>query len=273
MSTKNLIENNSGYWRAERLLQLLTEFGVNEHIDAGHEIIQRRRTVDFFVAPGTISARIQDERGHPVRVRLSLEAIADQLWPVIFNELSQSALYLAKLLCAQLPLETEQVFQRAGSFLFPTSAKELALQCECTAPNTGCKHSAALYLLASNQFVSDPFSLLTWRGRAREQAMAELRRVRQNLRASLQDSASVGSYQLLPSQPATPLSESMTHFWSSGARLQELKYTIKADELPASLLRRLDSIPVGDLQTGVELALEDAYAHVARRAQSLGLGL
>ena len=271
--SRETLEKHSGYWRAERLLAVLAEFGITDSIDAGHEIIQKRRAIDFFIAPGTISARIQDDRAQPVRVRLQLEVIPDRTWPVIFSELAGKALYLAKLLCADLPIETEQVFELAGAPLFPGTANELTLICECSPPNTGCRHAAALYLLASNHFVNDPFSLLTWRGRARDQVLAELRRIRQSLKQNANQASGYGSYQLLPSFPSIPLSDSLERYWSAGERLNDLTYSIKADELPAALLRRLDAIPVGDLQTPTELALEDAYAHVARRAQSLGLGM
>jgi len=70
-----------------------------------------------------------------------------------------------------------------------------------------------------------------------------------------------------------PLKSQARAFWKLGEPAKELHYSIRADELPASLLRRLDPLPLGGFEADLGAEFEEMYAKVARRAQAFGLGL
>ena len=55
--------------------------------------------------------------------------------------------------------------------------------------------------------------------------------------------------------------------------LQQLSYDIRADELPAALLKRMEPAPLDGVDIDADRALEEAYVQVARRAQAFGLGM
>ena len=50
-----------------------------------------------------------------------------------------------------------------------------------------------------------------------------------------------------------------------------ISYQIKADELPAATLKRLDAMPLLGIEEHVESKVEAAYEKIARLAQSYGL--
>ena len=80
-----------------------------------------------------------------------------------------------------------------------------------------CKHLAAVFYLLAEAFDDDPFGMLAWRGRGRDELLASLRA------GSAPDSAE-------PPGPVTnvtdpPLAECLDGFWSPGlspARLRAM---------------------------------------------------
>jgi uncharacterized Zn finger protein len=81
-------------------------------------------------------------------------------------------LYRAALLAGEIPHELVELFDELELPLFPS---ELDLECSCPDWGKPCKHvSAVLYVLAE-AFDDDPFLVLAWRGRGREELLAALR--------------------------------------------------------------------------------------------------
>jgi hypothetical protein len=57
---------------------------------------------------------------------------------------------------------------------FPATARELSLDCFCPDYAFPCKHLAATFYLLAESFDDDPFAILAWRGREREDLLANL---------------------------------------------------------------------------------------------------
>src|SRR4029077_16506972 len=62
--------------------------------------------------------------------------------------------------------------------LFPAAAGELSMNCSCPDWEVPCKHIAAAFYLLAEAFDDDPFTILAWRGREREDLLASLHAVR-----------------------------------------------------------------------------------------------
>ena len=255
-------------WISDRLRLVAEKIGIAELLDEATLLLQRRRTTDYIIAPGSIVGRIQDERATPFRARLALPVVEEQLWEPISAALAKRAWFLAGLLSGYAPQEIGHVFLRHETVLLPDEGSLYELSCECKAVN--CVHQAALLLLTIDHFMNDPFSLFAFRGRQREMLIADIRRQRLELRKQKMRGEHRGG-QLATYERAPDLEDTLAYYWDSGTQLEEISYSIRADELPASIIRRLDPIPLGDLQTEAELLFEEIYAQVARRAQALGL--
>ena len=74
-------------------------------------------------------------------------------------------------------------------------------------------------------------------------------------------------------QPTPLLSDSLDSFWKMKPEAAQIHYHIKADELPASILKWLEPLPLRGIEEAIDRKLEECYAKVARLAQSYGLGL
>ncbi len=256
-------------WISDRLRSVGEQFDIASFLDEATTLLQRRRTIDFVISAGSIVGRIQDDRPVPYRARLGLKVIEEEVWDTLAAALARRAWYLGGLLSGYAPQEIRHAFIKEDAELLPDDAAAYEFTCECRASG-GCVHRAALLLLTIDHFMNDPFSLFAFRGRQREMLLADIRRHRHELRKELTRGNQRGG-QLATYERAPQLEETIPHFWDAGKQLEEISYSIKADELPASIIRRLDPMPLGDLQTEAEMLLEEIYAQVARRAQSLGL--
>ena len=85
------------------------------------------------------------------------------------------ASFAAQLLAGTVPAELEAVFDDAGVPLLP--ARWADVQAECSCPDWGnpCKHVAAVLYVFADRLDDDPWLLLRWRGRERDQVLAHLR--------------------------------------------------------------------------------------------------
>jgi uncharacterized Zn finger protein len=77
-----------------------------------------------------------------------------------------------------MPHDIEDVFAGLGLFLFPATARELSLDCSCPDSAAPCKHLAATFYLFAESFDDDPFAILAWRGRERQDLIANLQATR-----------------------------------------------------------------------------------------------
>ena len=77
-----------------------------------------------------------------------------------------------------MPDDIEDVFAGVGLSLFPASAGELSLDCSCPDWEVPCKHLAATFYLLAESFDDDPFRILAWRGRPREDLLDNLNAAR-----------------------------------------------------------------------------------------------
>ena len=66
---------------------------------------------------------------------------------------------------------------RPGTPLFPRLASDLDMRCSCPDWGVPCKHLAAVCYVLAEEFDRDPFAMLAWRGKARDDLLAALRQL------------------------------------------------------------------------------------------------
>ncbi len=130
------------------------------------------------VTVGEVRATVQGSRVKPYMVRIGLATFRDSVWAKVERRLASQALFSARLLAGELPGEIEAVFDAAGAPLFPQALRDLAMSCSCPDSAVPCKHLAATFYLLAEAFDDDPFQVLLWRGRSREELLSRLRTLR-----------------------------------------------------------------------------------------------
>ncbi|HZD74798.1 MAG TPA: SWIM zinc finger family protein, partial [Actinomycetota bacterium] len=165
-------------WWSGRFIAILDALGMGPRLQRGRAYARAGQVLDLTVAPGTVGARVQGSRARPYRVRIALDRFTAAHWAQVESALAARALYSAKLLAGELPHSVEEVFASCGLSLFPSSAAELEMSCSCPDWAVPCKHIAATFYLLAEAFDRDPFLLLAWRGRPRDDLLARLRDLR-----------------------------------------------------------------------------------------------
>lgn len=161
-------------WWSRRFLGVLEGFALGSRLTRGRNYARAGQVLALTVAPGAVTASVQGSRDTPYTVRIELAVFPDPLWTAVSEALSASALYGARLLAGELPPEIEQVFGEAGAPLFPTALRDLTMRCSCPDHAVPCKHLAATFYLLAEEFDADPFQILLWRGRGRDELFAHL---------------------------------------------------------------------------------------------------
>jgi uncharacterized Zn finger protein len=159
-------------WWSRRFIDILEGICDGGRLARGRSYARKGQVLSLDLRPGVVVARVQGSRPVPYKVKIKIQAYGDRAWTALQEALASQALYRAKLLAGEMPPEIVTVFDSLGLPLFPA---ELDMDCSCPDWGFPCKHlSAVLYLLAE-AFDEDPFLVLAWRGRSRDDLLDTLR--------------------------------------------------------------------------------------------------
>ena len=234
-------------WWSRRFLEVLESFALGTRLTRGRAYARRGQVLHLDVAPGLVTASVQGSRPQPYQVRIGLAAFPAEVWTRIEAELAGQAFFSARLLAGDLPAELEELFAAAGAPLFPVAVDELDQRCSCPDFAVPCKHLAATFYLLAEAFDADPFELLHWRGRSRDELLGRLRALRgtgttgapvsARLPSTVESLPAAGAARVLGSLPPAPLDEAVDRFWVSPVPLPDRPPTLVT--APDLLLRQL----------------------------------
>ena len=164
-------------WWSRRFIAVLESYGagMSGRLQRGKNYARRGQVIEFSLAAGKVAARVQGSRPQPYQVSITVAPLTTAQWRAVESRLAAQALFRARLLAGEMPAEIEQVFADAGTPLFPESARDLAMHCNCPDWGVPCKHLAAVCYVLAEAFDDDPFAMLAWRGRTRADLLAALR--------------------------------------------------------------------------------------------------
>lgn len=151
---------------------------MGSRLTRGKSYARKGQVLSLEVASGVVRARVQGSRRRPYEVRIGFAPLPPLVWAKAEIALSEEALASAKLLAGEVPPELEEVFAAAGAALFPATAEDLEQSCSCPDWEVPCKHLAATFYLLAEAFDTDPFLILRWRGRDRDELLGRLRELR-----------------------------------------------------------------------------------------------
>ena len=164
-------------WWSRRFISVLESYGMSGRLARGRSYARAGQVLDFALTQGKVTARVQGSRVRPYQVRIGVLPLTTAQWRRVQDRLASQALFRAKLLAGEMPHEIEEVFAECGTPLFPRSAADLDMHCSCPDWGVPCKHLAAVCYVLAEEFDRDPFGMLAWRGKARDELLAALRRI------------------------------------------------------------------------------------------------
>ena len=154
-------------WWPARFIRALTAIGVLLPAKG------RGRVVSLEVGAGRVEAEVRDD--HPHQVRIGLTAFGKTDWAAITHALAAKASSTVLLLSGELPRDVEEIFKAVRLPLFPSSAREVSLDCTCPDAEVPCGHLNAVFSALVARVADDPFTILALRGRNRETLLEELK--------------------------------------------------------------------------------------------------
>ncbi len=239
-------------WWSRRFIDVLESLGLASRLSRGRSYARSGQVLTIDIGTGHVTATVQGSRVKPYRVRLTVDPLTTRQWRIVTDVLASRAVFRARLLAGEMPAEIEQVFADCGTPLFPRSARDLEMTCSCPDWEVPCKHLAAVCYVLAEAFDDDPFGMLAWRGKTRQDLLASLRR----LPAGREQAAS------RPVLDVTdrPLAECVDGFWTSAlspARLRSLPPAAPAP--PDLLLRSVEPPPLTAGGQDLTTLLRPAY--------------
>jgi uncharacterized Zn finger protein len=241
-------------WWSRRFIEVLESFGMGGRLQRGKRYARAGQVLNLTLSTGVAVGLVQGSRPEPYRARIGIKAFTAAEWERVERELAGQALYAAKLLAGEMPTDVEDAFAELGLRLFPTTMRELAMDCSCPDWEIPCKHLAATCYLLAESFDEDPFQILAWRGRGREELLDRLRALRGTASGPAPEE----------SDEAAPLAECLETFWTAPELLAPPTGPEAEPTAPDALLDELDPLPLKIGADNAIDALRPAYRAMSR---------
>jgi len=165
-------------WWTQQWLDLINTYRFKKRLERGWQYAREGKVLSIKFPNQEVIALVQGTDPKPYQVSLGLDTLSDEDWDYVIENMSQRAVFSAKLLAGEMPHNIEDVFAAAGKTLFPLSLSDIRSRCSCPDPKNPCKHISAVYYLLGDRFSEDPFVLFQLRGRTKEQILTALRQRR-----------------------------------------------------------------------------------------------
>jgi uncharacterized Zn finger protein len=241
-------------WWSRRFIEVLESFGMAGRLERGRAYARTGQVISMSLSTSLVVALIAGTRPEPYRARIGVKKFDDEEWRRIERALAGQAIFAAKLLAGEMPPEVEDVFTELGLTLFPETMRELSMDCTCPDWQAPCKHLAATCYLLAESFDTDPFEIFAWRGRGREELLANLRGLRGSLKAQEQRAE----------KPVVALEDCLDHYWEQPPAPAVPTPDLVVTQHPDALLDQLDPLPLTVRKRAVVDLLRPAYRAMVR---------
>jgi uncharacterized Zn finger protein len=237
-------------WWSRRFVDILEQICDGGRLARGRTYARKGQVIDFILTPGTVTGRVQGSRPDPYTVTLRIDAYDEAEWTVISSALGSQALFRAALLAGDMPHEIVDAFDGLDLPLFPS---RIDMSCSCPDWSVPCKHASAVLYVLAEAFDDDPFLVLAWRGRPRDELLGALR-------ATPDPAEEIDPLAV----EEVPLDARLADFYApaiSLSRLRERPARVTAP--PELLLRALDPPPIRVRHIPLHDLLRPAYRDLA----------
>jgi uncharacterized Zn finger protein len=164
-------------WWSQRFVDVLESYGLGGRMERGRRYARRGQIVSLDVSPGLLDARVQGSRPDAYYATVELRPPTAHQWKNIDDVLRSRVGFAARLLAGEVPPDLEDVFRDAGVSLFPSTWADVNANCTCPDWGNPCKHLAAVLYVFADMLDADPWLLLLWRGRSRDEILSHVRDV------------------------------------------------------------------------------------------------
>lgn len=254
-------------WWSRRFIEILESFDMGTRLTRGRRYARAGQVLELEVDPGAVTAQVQGSRRLPYDVRIGTLTLSSKDWARVEEVMASRSVFLAKLLAGEMPHDIERAFAETRLSLFPMSPGDLSSDCSCPDWANPCKHIAATYYLLAEAFDADPFLIFRWRGRDRDELLADL----------VVHPTGAGGPQArdlwdVPTVDVASLADSIDRFWEAGGTIDEEPHRPRAASLADGILRGLEPGLIDVAGKPLAEVLAPAYPIITTAAEGTALG-
>jgi uncharacterized Zn finger protein len=239
---------------SEQFIVMLESLRMGTTFSQGRRYARSGQVRSVTISTSIVTALVVDDDGETYRARIGVKAFTAADWTRIERALAGEAIHAAKLLAGHLPDDLDTILAGFGLSLFPQTLSDIVLDCSCPGWHKPCRHlTAACYVLAE-EFDADPFAILAWRGRGRDELLHALRDHRVSALTHI-------ARNQRPAPPETPKhSTGSGTFWAAGPRIIPPDPSVPGSvHRGDAILEQLDPLPLTAGRFDVTDLLRGAY--------------
>lgn len=151
-------------WWGEQWLNALTHIDFDNRLPRGRAYAGNGSVKDFRVINNRIEGEVQGSRRYPYDIFIEVPLFSQTQKEKLLTSIKNNPLLISELLNRQLPQELHRMAQDHNIRLFPSSWKDLKMECSCPDWAVPCKHLAAVIYLLANEIDANPFLVLQLHG-------------------------------------------------------------------------------------------------------------
>jgi uncharacterized Zn finger protein len=171
------------------------------------------------IGAGSITAQVHGSGREPYDVWIDLPVFSPAEWARAEQAIAADTDCYERILDGDLPPELEDLFMRCDLSLLP-AVRDLAMDCSCPDWAVPCRHVAAVLHMLASALGTDPFDVLTWRGRTRPRLLQHLHALRKTTPAELRPVPEPATAEPRPipdpARAERPLAGCLDDFWLDG---------------------------------------------------------
>lgn len=151
-------------WWGEQWLYSLSNIDYGNRLPRGARYARNGSVEKIEIKGGTISARVAGSRPTPYKESIEVPQFDKKKAEEFVENLTGHPLILASLMQRKLDPEVLKIAVKSGLKVFPTSWKDLGMNCNCPDWAVPCKHLAAVIYKVSEEIDNNPFLVFELHG-------------------------------------------------------------------------------------------------------------
>lgn len=270
-------------WWTKRWMSVLENNYMGAELPRGRAYAQAGQVLSIDITHGEVTAAVQGPAKKPNKVTIQFKAAPKRTWTKLFADISNKAIFAAKLLTGDMPESIEEVFADHGLSLFPQNISDIKTYCSgveikdsgCITNTDGpCRCIIAVYYLLAEEFDRDPFLFMKLRGLNREELITAIGAGKKkdaakkaSNRADLKEL--IGDFEGSSLAKPVPLNPEVDVFWRGGHVSDDLIGDVRVPPSAGALAKYLGHFP---MWRGEERFL-DALDFVYKKASGMGMNV
>ncbi len=221
-----MVNVDSNQWWQERWDDLVTQAReLRVKVRKGRIVSRRGRVTGLQVQPGLVTAQVALDSGGATSVRLRQRPIDEPTWDRVVERLSREAGNAAWMLAGRVSESMRTVFIEEGAEILAFDHHDLTYYCTCADDSAVCLHAVAVHFALGEAIAADPFVLIEFRGRSRDELVEAVRSVQPALG---EEDAGDGVEE--DDEPTEAFGELATCYWEAGV-IPHLAFRVQRQEV------------------------------------------